>query len=956
MPEKTSQSRTVLLFQPQKMPSRKPVLQLLRIRKGTDTVDMDELPLTSATIGLYFKHLDDKEKKALLKLSETEIEKERKKVDSQIKTALAHQMNNGLDPLAAMIRYFHKQVGTLKHLGTDLQWYHRLPARGGSQMRTAPCGFDKYTVQLSFEAFITDKGPQLEIRVKAGSETWPFSGFRQFGFLLEQENRYKQLALASYEALDWLQSQPEVDFTNNIPGFLEMRVEPLRKKGQVVLTDALIERERLEVLPERQIMLSELNNTFLMLTPQFIYDEFLVDGPFEPEIKKEKAGQPLILVRNEQVEKDFHELLRNLHPDFERQQNGYYYLSFANAQKKQWFLKVYHQLLEMDVSLLGIDMLRHFRYSPHKPETEIALIEEAEDALLITFTVQFGKERIPNGELQKMLLNGQKAVLLKDGSLGVLGEEWLQQYAALVKHSRVLKTGLQVPRWMAMSDAAGSGLKLKQSIPEDWWVRWQEWQTGETALYPISQKVQVEALRPYQQKGYDWMRLLEEVGGSACLADDMGLGKTLQTICFMAASHDKQPSGKLLVVCPASLIYNWQQEIEKFAPSLKTLAYHGPARQQSWLDDADCPVIITSYGTMRQDVELLKERYFEVIVVDESHHIKNPAAQITRAAQELRSKTRIALSGTPVMNSTYDLYGQLHFLLPGLLGNREFFKREYVLPIEQKQDEEKAAALQKLIAPFILRRTKEQVADDLPEKTETVLWCEMGPLQQALYEETLENIRSSVLLEIAQAGLNKGKMSVLAGLTRLRQVCNSTELGNNGNGYHPESIKTDLLIDELQNLIGQHKVLVFSQFTSMLDLLEKDLQKAKIGYQRLDGNTAVDQRQVLVNQFQSDKQEAPVFLLSLKAGNAGLTLTAADYVFLFDPWWNVAVENQAIDRTHRIGQQKQVFAYRMICKGTIEEKILQMQQRKKKLAQELISTEEGFLSGLTEEDIRFLLA
>ncbi len=956
MSEKTSQSRAVLLLQPQKIPSRKPVLQLLRIRKVANSIEMDELPLTSATMSLYFKNLNDLEKKAVLKLSETEIEKERKKVALQIQIAMANKMGGGLDAEMAMIRFFHQQVSALKHLNADLHWYHRLPAKGGAQMRTAPCSFDKYAVQLTFEAELTTQGPQWQIWVKAGNEIWPFTDFRHFGFLLERDNRYKQLTLQAYEALDWLQAQPDIDFTDKIADFIEQRAEPLRKKGQVVQTDALIERERLEVIPARQILLSELNNTFLMLTPQFLYDEFLVDGPFEREMKKEKAGQALMLVRHEELEKGFHDLLRSLHPDFARQQNGYYYLSFVNAQKKQWFLKVYHQLLEMDVDLMGMDMLRHFRYSPHKPETQLALIEETEDLLLVRFSVHFGKESILNGELQKMLLNGQKALLLKDGSLGVLGEEWLQQYGPLVKHSRVLKTGLQVPRWLAMSDGDGSGLQLKQSIPADWWTRWQQWQIKEMAMYPISKLVEVETLRPYQQKGYDWMRLLEEVGGSACLADDMGLGKTLQTICFMAACHEKNPAGKQLVLCPASLIYNWQQEFEKFAPSIKTVAYHGSSRQEGLLDDPGCPVIITSYGTMRQDVELLKARYFDVIVVDESHHIKNPSAQITRAAQELKSKTRIALSGTPVMNSTNDLYGQLHFLLPGLLGSREFFRREYVIPIEQKQDEEKAAALQKLIAPFILRRTKEQVASDLPEKTETVLWCEMGAMQQELYNDTLENIRSSILLEIEQQGLNKGKMSVIAGLMRLRQLCNSTELGKSGQNFHPESIKTDLLIGELENLVGQHKVLVFSQFTSMLDLLERDLKKAKIGYQRLDGKTAVDQRQILVNQFQEEGHQTPVFLLSLKAGNAGLNLTAADYVFLFDPWWNVAVENQAIDRTHRIGQVKQVFAYRMICKGTIEEKILHMQQRKRKLAQELISTEEGFLSGLTEEDIRFLLA
>jgi SNF2 family DNA or RNA helicase len=318
------------------------------------------------------------------------------------------------------------------------------------------------------------------------------------------------------------------------------------------------------------------------------------------------------------------------------------------------------------------------------------------------------------------------------------------------------------------------------------------------------------------------------------------------------------------------------------------------------------------------------------------------------------ASTRIALSGTPVMNGTMDLYAQLNFLLPGLLGSREFFKKEYIIPIEQQRDEEKAKALQKLIAPFVLRRTKEQVAPDLPPKTETVLWCSMGQDQKAAYESIKENIRGSIFLDIEQNGLNKGKLGVMAGLMKLRQACNSCELVKGEDLFTYDSIKTEILIEELKNIVPAHRALVFSQFTSMLDLLERDLEKAGIKYQRLDGGTAVNERQELVNSFQQEESDVQVFLLSLKAGNAGLTLTAADYVFLFDPWWNAAVENQAIDRTHRIGQDKHVFAYRMICKGTIEEKIMRMQDRKKKLAEELVSTDEGFIQGLTEEDIRYL--
>jgi SNF2 family DNA or RNA helicase len=344
-----------------------------------------------------------------------------------------------------------------------------------------------------------------------------------------------------------------------------------------------------------------------------------------------------------------------------------------------------------------------------------------------------------------------------------------------------------------------------------------------------------------------------------------------------------------------------------------------------------------------------------VAVVDESHHIKNPAAQITRAAAQIVALTRIALSGTPVMNGTADLYAQMEFLLPGLLGSREFFNREYAIPIEQQGDKEKAAALQKIINPFVLRRTKQQAAPELPAKTETILWCNMGHNQRQAYETIKENVKSSVLLDIEANGLNKSKMSVLAGLTKLRQVCNSPELVKNEDLFCTDSIKTDLLVDELKNLVPHHKTLVFSQFTAMLDLLEQALTRAKLPFLRLDGQTPPHERQALVNRFQSPDSPAHIFLISLKAGNAGLNLTAAEYVFLVDPWWNQAVENQAIDRTHRIGQAAQVFAYRLICKDSIEEKIMRLSSKKKVLAEDLVTADESFVKSLTLEDIAYLL-
>lgn len=956
MPEKKSPAKIVLLLQPQRLLHRNPVVQLLKVEKNGPVVEMDELSITSATVGLYLKHIDPAARKTLLKFSAFELESEANRIDFGIDKLKLKDKAKEIYRDKAMARYYQQHLGQLKHYTNELSWYHRVTTPGSNRVSTAPCTYQPISAQLEFECVHEDGIFSLKTSVKTREGIFPLEQFRRFYFLLLRDNQYWHLSLAGFESLEWLEEQDLKAVEADKDAFTQQFALPLKKMQQTVKMDALVEKEVLQVAPVKRVLLSELNNTFLMLTPQFLYDGYLAEGPFAPDMEKETAGKPLIIRRDEAVETAFSQYLRQLHPNFAKQFNGYFYLNFADAQKKHWFMKVYHQLLQDDVELVGMDMLKHFRYSQHLPQTEVEIIDQTESYFKLDFRVKFGTENVPIGELQKMLLAGQKVVMLKDGSMGVLGEEWLRQYASAVKHGKVVQKQLLVPRWLAMSlDEEEGGLQLRKTIPVEWMKKWHQWQKGNEALYAIPPIVQVGALRPYQQKGYDWLNILAEAGGSACLADDMGLGKTLQTICFLANRLHHHPAGKHLVVCPASLIYNWQQEFEKFAATLKTLAYHGPARKAEWLEDDGVSVIITSYGTMRQDIELLAEKIFDTIVIDESHHIKNPSTQISRAVQELKATTRIALSGTPVVNGTQDLYAQLNFLLPGLLGSREFFRREYTIPIEQQRDEEKSKALQKLIAPFVLRRTKEQVAPDLPPKTETVLWCEMGQDQKYAYESIKENIRSSVLLDIEQNGMNKGKMGVLAGLMKLRQVCNSCELVKGEDLLTCDSIKTEILIEELKNIIPAHRALVFSQFTGMLDLLERDLGKAGIRFQRLDGSTAIGERQELVNNFQDSESDVQVFLLSLKAGNAGLTLTAADYVFLFDPWWNAAVENQAIDRTHRIGQQSHVFAYRMICKGTVEERIINLQQKKKKLAEDLVTTDEGFLKALTLEDLKYLL-
>jgi SNF2 family DNA or RNA helicase len=946
--------KTYLLLSPQELGNTQALIQIMKMEetpKGlvANLTDPDLLQLNR----VYHKvHQEAKEKVAAF--SKIETEKRMRLLESKFKSVQAGTTFEKYYPQALM-RELHTAFRWLKPFTGLFTWYHKV-WQDKKTAKTAPCLFSQYTPSIAFELTLTEKGFLLEPFYIINGQKYASTSFQRFAFLIESGNEYFILNFNDYKTLEWLNDLDPEQFAFSQEAFLEHVIIPLEANYSVNRND-LIEESIIDVQPVHQILLKEISNAFLYFEPQWHYDGFVVEGPYTEKVEVKHAGKSYFIKRNQAAEKAFLQQLSTLHPNFTRQLNGNFYLSFADAQKKQWFLKTYHQLLEQDIQVLGMDLLTHFRYSPFKPETTINIVNNNENNLTVTFSLHFGKESIAPKELQKMLYAGQKAVLLKDGSLGILHEEWLQQYGTLLRHGKINDNTIIIARWMALTEGNDSEqqLVLKPAIKIDWWSKWQQWQQQNHSLINIPSNIQA-TLRPYQQKGFEWLVLLSEVNAGACLADDMGLGKTLQTICFMAYRQALFPNEKQLIICPASLVFNWQQELQKFAPHLLSLVYHGGNRDFDELSKSKTSIIITTYGTMRADIDQLATLHFDVVVIDESHNIKNPTSQITRAVNQLIANMRIALSGTPVMNNTFDLYAQLSFLLPGMFGNREFFKREYADAIDRDRDPDKIKALQRITQPFILRRTKEQVATDLPEKVESILWCEMGTEQRMAYESIKENIKQSIFLDVQQNGFNKGKLGVINGLLKLRQACNSSELVKGENIFNYDSIKTNLLIGELNQLVPQHKVLVFSQFTGMLDILAERLQKEQLPFERLDGSTPLQERQALVNRFQSIESTAYILLISLKAGNAGLNLTAADYVFLFDPWWNTAVQQQAIDRTHRIGQTKSVFAYKMICKDSIEEKIIQLQDRKHKLAQELIGEEEGFVKSLSEDDLAFLFS
>jgi superfamily II DNA or RNA helicase len=564
--------------------------------------------------------------------------------------------------------------------------------------------------------------------------------------------------------------------------------------------------------------------------------------------------------------------------------------------------------------------------------------------------IDFEGSRIGFPELLAALSRGDSTVVLDDGSLGILPEEWLKRYGLLA--------GLGVAegdhlRFSAVQVGLLDAL-LSTQPAVDFDQRFLEVR-DRLAKFEGVKAVTEGAdfhgeLRAYQRDGLGWLQFLEEFQFGGCLADDMGLGKTIQMLAFFNLRRKRRPK-KLpsLIVVPKSLMFNWRQECERFTPSLSVMEYSGLDRARLRDDFSRQDLILSTYGTLRRDVLALKEQEFDYIVLDEAQAIKNSGSQVAKAARLLKARHRVALSGTPIENHLGDLCSIFEFLNPGMLGRSSAFRLHAADPA----DRETRRILADGLRPLILRRTKQSVASELPEKLEQTIYCEMGAEQEALYNELRDHYRDSLLGMIDEQGIAKTRMHVLEALLRLRQAACHPALLHKGTSDDP-SAKLDALCPQLQELLDEgHKALVFSQFTSMLAIVRQHLDKLGIVYEYLDGQTR--DRKERVERFQSDPN-CGVFLISLKAGGLGLNLTAADYVFILDPWWNPAVETQAIDRAHRVGQTRPVFAYRLICKGTVEEKITELQQVKRELADAILEQDGSLLQNMTAEDLQQLLS
>jgi superfamily II DNA or RNA helicase len=564
----------------------------------------------------------------------------------------------------------------------------------------------------------------------------------------------------------------------------------------------------------------------------------------------------------------------------------------------------------------------------------------------------YGNTRVDLPTLLKAVDRGDSMVALQDGSYGVLPEEWLKKLGALPGLGHKQEGHIRFNRRQAgLLDALLAA--QPEIVFDQTFAGVREELRRFDGIQPAPQPEGFAGqLRHYQLEGLGWMDFLRQFSFGGCLADDMGVGKTAQVLALLETRRLLRASEKLgpsLVVVPRSLVFNWKQEAARFTPQLRVLDHTGLGRQTGLFEEHD--LVLTTYGTLRRDAPAFTGIEFDYVVLDEAQAIKNAGTESAKAVRLLRANHRLALSGTPVENHLGELWSLFEFLNPGMLGAASVFKMAG--GAARNPDPETRSLLARALRPFILRRTKQQVAAELPAKTEQTLVCELAAPQRKLYDELRDHYRASLLQRIDADGLAKSKMHVLEALLRLRQAACHPGLIDKQLVSEP-SAKLDLLRLQLGEVIEEnHKVLVFSQFTSLLAILRSRLDADGITYQYLDGKTR--DRQACVERFQNDP-ECRLFLISLKAGGLGLNLTAAEYVFLLDPWWNPAVEAQAIDRAHRIGQSRQVFAYRLIAKDTVEEKVLELQNSKRDLADAIINADNSLIGGLQREDLELLLS
>ncbi|WP_207421674.1 DEAD/DEAH box helicase [Desertivirga brevis] len=741
--------------------------------------------------------------------------------------------------------------------------------------------------------------------------------------------------------------------------YFERFVAPLIEKHHVYAEGFTINTEKFDARPILKVIYVEGGVSQLQLYFKYDHYVFAAGSESKVSVRMEKNGDDYIFHRikrstiweKNKLDELLERGLKTTSSLFVTLELGQSNLAEQDAAFSvfDWLNENHEELVELGFEFEQPEGGKRFIFGTNKINLEVT---ESNDWFDLNAIVYFGTHRIPFIDLRNHILNRIREYVLPSGEIAVIPETWFSQYGNLLSFAEKSDEGLKLKKHHLglLADFANSELA---SITID--RKLQQLTNFEQIEEADSPRDFKGTLRAYQKAGYNWFHFLRKFNFGGCLADDMGLGKTVQTLSLLQKvkeeNADRGTFVTSLIVMPTSLIYNWMKEAEKFAPTLKIMAHTGSSRSKDISTFTRYDVVFTTYGVTRVDAEMLSGLFFHYIILDESQNIKNPSSKAYKAVKQLKSQHKLILSGTPVENSVNDLWAQMSFINPGLLGSQHFFQDTFVTPIEKKKDEEKARRLQALIKPFILRRTKDQVATELPAKSEQVFYCSMSEDQLDYYEKIKSEYRNDLLQALEDGTFAKSQVQVLQGLTKLRQIANHPAMLDKD--YEGESGKFESVVSTLESVLAEdHKVLVFSQFVKQLDIYRNYFDKRGVRYSYLDGST--QNRGDIVQEFQ-ENGDIKLFLISLKAGGVGLNLTEADYVFLLDPWWNPAVEQQAIDRAHRIGQKKSVFIYKFITKDTVEEKILALQNRKRLVAESLITTEESFVKSLTADDIREIL-
>ncbi len=700
---------------------------------------------------------------------------------------------------------------------------------------------------------------------------------------------------------------------------------------------------------EGSLLTLEIENIY-----ETVHGEFLLNGP-NPDFQTGSysySGSTFLVQRHQAEETELLDTLNGM--GFQHRSNKLWFLEPEEAIA--FLLDSYPKLLE-SYRVFGEKALSRYKVRTSQSVITASVESDENDKWFsLDINIEYDGQSVSLEKIWKAWVKGKRYIQLKDGSYTSLPDSWLEKLAHKL-HALGLDPS-KPPQQKFKQYEAPILDNILEDFPtvhtDSFWNKLREKIRDFREVRAIEPPKGLNAdLRSYQKQGISYLNFLSEYSFGGILADEMGLGKTIQTLAFIQYMVERKYEGPNLIIVPTSVLPNWDREAEKFVPQLRRLIIYGTRRENMFKQIMESDLVVTTYALLRRDLEEFENFEFNSIILDEAQNIKNPNTITARSVRNINARMRLCLSGTPIENNLFELWSLFEFLMPGFLGSQHSFQRGIVKPIKDG-DVETLDYLRTRVRPFILRRTKAEVAKDLPPKVESVTCCALEDAQAELYAALAHKLKMQVLADVDEKGIGKSQMSILDALLKLRQIC-----------CHPRLLKIDMpgfsnnlpsgKFDAFKNMVtdiveGGHKVLVFSQFVQMLHIIRQWLQASDIPFCYLDG--ASKNRFEQVDTF-NNTPEIPIFLISLKAGGTGLNLTSADYVIHYDPWWNPAVENQATDRTHRIGQTKQVFSYKLICQNTVEEKILKLQEAKRGVAEAIIPGQDTMQS-LTREDLEML--